>query len=296
MGKLKSGIYTPLVTPFKDETIDYEALSRNISKLNNTEISGFVLLGSTGEAPLLNRKERLSVLTEAVKEAKRLGKNLVIGVMEESTKEALSFIEQTTEYLPDAYLVLPPTYYKPSIKGSLIKRFYSEINNYTSTDILLYNIPEFTAVNIESKTIIEMENDGVISGWKDSSSDVERFKYICSNINETFQNFIGNAINVNSGLHAGGTGGILAVANVIPTLCIELYNATVSGKTDESELVQYRINKFVKYVIRPFGISGLKAAMDYLGYNGGDLRRPYQTLDSIDLKTIAHFLESEGYI
>ena len=141
-----------------------------------------------------------------------------------------------------------------------------------------------------------MENDGVISGWKDSSSDVERFKYICSNINETFQNFIGNAINVNSGLHAGGTGGILAVANVIPTLCIELYNATVSGETDESELVQYRINKFVKYVIRPFGISGLKAAMDYLGYNGGDLRRPYQTLDSIDLKTIAHFLESEGYI
>jgi len=136
LGKLKSGIYTPLVTPFKDEKIDFEALSRNISKLNNTEISGFVLLGSTSEAPLLNRKERLNVLTEAVEEAKTVGKNLVIGVMEESTKEALSFIEQTAEYLPDAYLVLPPTYYKPSIKGSLIQRFYSEIsqrNNYLAT-------------------------------------------------------------------------------------------------------------------------------------------------------------------
>lgn len=296
MGRLKSGIYTPLVTPFKDEKIDYEALSRNISRLNKTEISGFVLLGSTGEAPLLNRKERLSILLKTVEETKTAGKNLVIGVMEESTIEALSFIKHTTEYLPDAYLVLPPTYYKPSIKGNLIQRFYSEIRNYSSTAVLLYNIPEFTAVNIESKTIIEMANDKVISGWKDSSSDVERFKYICSNTNKTFQKFIGNAINVNSGLLAGGTGGILAVSNVIPTLCVELYNATVSGKRDESELIQQRINKFVKNVIKPFGISGLKAAMDYLGYNGGDLRRPYQNLDYNELKTIGHFLESESFI
>ena len=296
MGKLKSGIYTPLITPFKDEKIDYQALSRNISKLIKTQISGFVLLGSTSEAPLLNRKERLSVLTEAAEGIKTAGKNLVIGVMEESTKEALAFIEHTTEYLPDAYLVLPPTYYKPYIKESLIQRFYSEIKNYTSTDILLYNIPEFTAVHIESNSIIEMGNDRLISGWKDSSSDFERFKFICSNTSETFQNFIGNTINVNSGLLAGGSGGILAVSNVIPTLCIELYNATVSGKTDKSELIQRRINKFAKNVITPFGISGLKAAMDYLGYNGGDLRKPYQNLDSIDLKTIAQFLEIESYI
>lgn len=296
MGNLKPGIYTPLITPFKDEKIDYEALFRNISRLNKTEISGFVLLGSTSEAPLLNRKERLSVLKESVEEIKTAGKNLVIGVMEESTKEALAFIELTTEYLTDAYLVLPPTYYKPYIKGSLIQRFYSEIKNYTPTDILLYNIPEFTTVNIESETIIEMQNDRLISGWKDSSSDFERFKFICSNTSETFQSFIGNATNVNLGLLAGGSGGILAVSNVIPTLCIELYNTTVTGKTNESELIQQKINKFAKNVITPFGISGLKAAMDYLGYNGGDLRKPYQNLNSIDLKTIGQFLEIESYI
>ena len=81
MGKLISGIYTPIVTPFKDERIDYEALSQNISKLNKTEITGFVFLGSTSETPLLNREERLSVLAESVPEAKEFGKNLLIGVM-----------------------------------------------------------------------------------------------------------------------------------------------------------------------------------------------------------------------
>jgi len=296
LGNLNSGIYTPLVTPFKDENINYEALSRNISKLNKTEISGFVLLGSTSEAPLLNRKERLSVLAAVARETKTDGKNLVIGVMEESTKEALSFIEETAEYYPDAYLVLPPTYYKPYIIGSLLQRFYSEIKNYSSTNILLYNIPEFTAVNIETETIIEMAQDRIIIGWKDSSSDIKRFNYICSNTDEAFHKFIGNTINVKSGLLAGGTGGILAISNVIPTLCIELYKATVSGETDESERIQNKINKFVRSVIRPFGISGLKAAMDYLGYKGGDLRKPYQKLDSTELKTIGHFLESESYI
>ena len=296
MGKLISGIYTPLVTPFKDDKIDYEALSQNISKLNKTEIFGFVLLGSTSEAPLLNREERLRVVAESVEEVKKFGKNLLIGVMEESTKEALSFIEHTSEFLPAAYLVLPPTYYKPSIGGKVLQSFYSEIKNYTSTPLLLYNIPIFTAVNIESKTIIEMANESVISGWKDSSSDVERFKYICLNTDNSFQKFIGNVNNLHSGLLNGGTGGILAVSNVIPTLCTELYNSNVSGETTESELAQKKINKFAKNIIEPFGISGLKAAMDALGYNGGDRRRPYHNLNSDELKTIRHFLESECYI
>ena len=296
MGKLKSGIYTPIVTPFKDERIDYEALSQNISKLNKTEITGFVFLGSTSETPLLNREERLSVLAESVPEAKEFGKNLLIGVMEESTKEALSFIEQTSEFLPDAYLVLPPTYYKPLIRGDVLQSFYSEIKNYSSTDVLLYNIPIFTEIDIESDTIIKMAKDSIISGWKDSSSDVERFKYVCSNTNKSFQKFIGYVNNLHSGLLNGGTGGILAISNVIPTLCTELFNTNVSGKTAESELIQNRINKFAENVIKPFGISGLKAAMDNLGYIGGEMRRPYHNLNSNELKTIRHFLESERYI
>lgn len=296
MPKLKSGIYTPLVTPFKDEKIDYESLSQNISKLNKTEICGFVLLGSTSEAPLLNRKERITVLVESAEEVKNFGKNLIIGVMEESTKEALSFIEDASEYLPDAYLILPPTYYKPSINADLIERFYTEIKRHCSTPLLLYNIPIFTAVNINSEIIINMANDEIISGWKDSSSDVERFDYICSNMSETFQNFIGNADNIRLGLQNSGTGGILAVSNVIPTLCTDLYNAVVSGKTDEAEILQAELNKFSENVIKPFGISGLKAAMDLLGYNGGDMRRPYKKLNSVELKRMRHFLESESYI
>ena len=296
MAKLKSGIYTPLVTPFKDEKIDYESLSQSISKLNKTEISGFVLLGSTSEAPLLNRKERLTLLAESAEEAKKSGKSLIIGVMEESTKEALSFIEHASEYLPDAYLILPPTYYKPSINADLIESFYSKIQQQCSTALLLYNIPLFTAVDIESETIIKLANDKIISGWKDSSSDIERFKYICSKTNNTFQNFIGNVNTVHAGLLDGGTGGILAVSNVLPTLCTELYNAIVTGKTNEAELIQAELNKFDENVIKPFGISGLKAAMDLLGYNGGDLRRPYKKLNTADLKTVRHFLESESYI
>ncbi len=86
MGRLKPGIHTPLVTPFHDEDVDYKSLSNNIRKLNKTEISGYVLLGSTSEAPLLNRNERLNIIKESIKELREFGKNLIISRFRSATR------------------------------------------------------------------------------------------------------------------------------------------------------------------------------------------------------------------
>ncbi|MCH7495120.1 MAG: dihydrodipicolinate synthase family protein [Candidatus Marinimicrobia bacterium] len=296
MGSLNGGIYTPLVTPFDNDEIDLSALAGNVAKLNSENLQGYVLLGSTGEAKLLDGQEQFMVIETVAAAADRNDKKIIIGVMEESAKHAVSFMKKAAEFEPDAFLVLPPNYYKPFIDGKLLYRFYADLKEAIDRPILYYNIPLFSSISIETADILSFSNDGLIAGWKDSSDEIERFGEVSSRSTDRFLNFTGNAKLLLSALQKGADGAILAVSNALPGLCGEIFKHFMDGENTKSERAQSKLDGIIDKVIQPFGIAGLKTMMNLLGYAGGSMRNPFSSLTDAQTEQVRQFLDSNGFI
>ena len=241
MGILRRGIYTPLITPFVDDEIDYRSLLNNVNKLNKSSVEGYLILGSSSESILLNRDERLRLIDEVIGNARGAGKMILVGVMEESTRSAISFIEETEKFNPDVYLILPPTYYKPAIKKDTFLNFYAGLSNATKIPLFYYNVPMFSSVSIPSNSLIELIEKDLIKGWKDSSTELEKFIEIQNESASFFQSFTGNAGLLLDSLKNGSEGGILAISNALPELCIKIFSAFSNGNIEEAEILQARL-------------------------------------------------------
>ena len=296
MGSLDRGIYAPLVTPFDKDEIDFSALTGNVDKLNGENLQGYVILGSTGETKLLDRREQFEVLHAVAAAADRPGKKIIIGVMEESVKNTASFMKEAEEFEPDAYLVLPPNYYKPFIDGKLLYRFYADLKDTVDRPILYYNIPMFSSISVETSELISFGDDGLIAGWKDSSNEIERFGEVSSRTTDRFTNFTGNAKLLLSVLQKGADGAILAVSNALPGLCGEIFDHFMEGEKTKSERAQSKLDGIIDKVIQPYGIAGLKSLMNLLGYAGGSMRSPYSDLTEAQTEQVRQYLDSNGFI
>ena len=293
---LRRGIYTPLVTPFVEDDVDYQALRNNVNKLNSSSIQGYLILGSSSESILLNREERLKVIQEVINIGRKAGKMILVGVMEESTKSAISFISEADKFNPDVYLILPPTYYKPSIKEDTFINFYRDLSRATEIPLFYYNVPIFSSILIDSEILIKIIKKDWIKGWKDSSTDLERFVDIVNESGSDFQSFTGNAGLLFDTLKNGSEGGIVAISNALPDLCSSIYTAYSEEKFDEAEKIQSALSNFAENVTIPFGLAGLKYAMSYFGYTGGSVRKPYSDLNKDAADHLLQFLDSETFI
>lgn len=296
MGSLNGGIYAPLVTPFDNDEIDFSALAGNVAKLNSENLQGYVILGSTGEAKLLDSQEHFRVIEAVAAAADGNDKKIIIGVMEESAKHAVSFMKKAAEFRPDAFLVLPPNYYKPFIDGKLLYRFYADLKEAIDRPILYYNIPLFSSISIGTADILSLSNDGLIAGWKDSSDEIERFGELSSRSTDGFIKFTGNAKLLLSALQKAADGAILAVSNALPGLCCEIYKHFSEGEETKAKRAQSKLDDIIDKVIQPFGIAGLKTMMNLLGYAGGGMRNPFSSLTDAQTEQVRQFLDSNGFI
>ena len=296
MGSLNGGIYTPLVTPFDNDEIDFSALAGNVAKLNSENLQGYVILGSTGEAKLLDSQEHFRVIETVAAAADRHDKKIIIGVMEESAKHAVAFMKKAAEFEPDAFLVLPPNYYKPFIDGKLLYRFYADLKEAIDRPILYYNIPLFSSISIGTADILSLSNDGLIAGWKDSSDEIERFGELSGRSTDEFIKFTGNAKLLLSALQKSADGAILAVSNALPGLCCKIYKRYSEGEETKAKRAQSKLDDIIDKVIQPFGIAGLKTMMNLLGYAGGSMRNPFSGLTDAQTGQVRQFLDSNGFI
>lgn len=296
MGSLNGGIYTPLVTPFDNDEIDFSALAGNVAKLNSEKLQGYVILGSTGETKLLDSQEHFGVIETVAAAADRHDKKIIIGVMEESAKHAISFMKKAAEFEPDAFLVLPPNYYKPFIDGKLLYRFYADLKEAIDRPILYYNIPMFSSISIGTADILSLSNEGLIAGWKDSSDDIERFGEVSSRSTDGFIKFTGNAKLLLSALQKSADGAILAVSNALPGLCCKIYKHCSKAEETKAKRAQSQLDDIIDKVIKPFGIAGLKTMMNLLGYAGGGMRNPFSGLTDAQTEQVRQFLDSNGFI
>jgi 4-hydroxy-2-oxoglutarate aldolase len=268
-----SGVLPPIATPFQDGKLALGKLKENFQKWNKTDLSGYLVLGSNGEAVYLNEKEKMKVI-EVSRESIPKSRIMMVGTGMESTQETIRFTNQAAKMGADCALVVTPCYFKGSMKPQILYDHFISVAESSQIGILLYNVPQFTGINMEPELVAKLSEHPNIIGIKDSSGNIGQLSEIVHLSQKGFVIFVGSAPVFFPALCVGAVGGILAVAQVAPQECVQIQNFFNKGKFDEARALQSRLTPLAKAVTTKFGIGGLKMALDMTGYFGGNPRPP----------------------
>jgi len=268
-----SGAMPPITTPFQDGKLVLDKLKNNFHKWNETGLSGYLVLGSNGEAVYLNEKEKIKVV-EISRESIHTSKIMLVGTGMESTQETIQFTNQVAKMGADYALVVTPSYFKGSMKPQILYDHFIAVAESSRIGILIYNVPQFTGINLDPEVVAKLSEHPNIIGIKDSSGNIGQLSEIIHLSQKGFAVFVGSAPVFFPALCIGAVGGILAVANVVPQECVQIQNLFNKGKLGEARALQSRLTPLAKAVTTKYGIGGLKMAMDLVGYFGGNPRLP----------------------
>ena len=286
-----NGVLLPVTTPFtRDEELDRDGLIGNLLKWNQSGITGYVILGSTGERVQLNESEYLEVIATA-RQAIPPNMTFIVGAGQQSTRASVREIELAAEAGAEAVLVITPNYYRSAITQEALVKHYSAVADASRIPIILYSMPDLTGIRIEPETAGRLSAHKNIIGIKDSSADVAKFAETVRLVAKDFAVMIGNGTIFGEALAAGARGGILAVGCAVPDLCIEIYRAVIGGNPDRAKLLQNKLTPLARAVTKTYGIGGLKAALELAGYVGGVVRAPLPAPNEAAIAEIKQLLD-----
>jgi 4-hydroxy-2-oxoglutarate aldolase len=288
-----SGIYPALTTPYDAEgNFSATDFKHNLHKYNQTDLAGYVVLGSTGESVLLADKEAEAILATAI-EAAGPGKRMLAGTGAESTAETIARTKRAAGMGYHAALVKTPYYYKPVYKPEVYFAHYRAVADASPIPILLYSVPQFTGVSLETPEIVALAEHPNIIGMKDSSGIVQRTVEVLAAATN-FQMLTGSASVIFPSLSAGASGAILALGSAFPEKCLAVYQLYRQKMYDQARELQGKLALASKKVVSECGIPGVKFVMDLRGYRGGIPRLPLLPLSDqakLTLSKVAASLE-----
>jgi 4-hydroxy-2-oxoglutarate aldolase len=284
-----SGVFAALTTPYAhDGSVSLRDLKHNVQRYNQTDLAGYVALGSTGESVLLTRAEMEGILT-TVKEAAK-GKKLLGGAGAESTAETIERTKLAAELGYDAALVKTPYYYKTAYKPDVLIAHYRRVADESPIPVMLYSIPQFTGIALGAAEAAALAEHPNIIGIKDSSGNVQGVAEIVAATPPKFQVLVGSAASVYPSLAIGARGAILALACALPEKCVALFELFRQGHHEKARELQSILARASKLIVSELGIAGVKHAMDQRGYRGGIPRLPLQPLHLEQKKRLTDFL------
>jgi len=289
-----SGVFAPVVTPFKDDKLKLESLRENLQKLNNTDLSGYFALGSNGEFRSMSDEEQINVLEIFAQEK---GKKVVMaGTACESTKQTIEKTKKVAEMGFDFASILTPCYFAKKMNDEVLTEYYMRIADSSSIPILIYNAPGFASgVQVSPKAVRELAQHENIVGMKDSSPAGPN-KYLGQlNTAQEFYVLAGSANFFYPSLHLGATGGILSLANALPVPCCKLYQLFLEGTYDKAQELHFRLQRLNVAVSGTYGIAGVKGAMDVTGFKGGEPRHPLMQITETEKDEIRKIIIAEGF-
>ncbi|MBE7544157.1 MAG: dihydrodipicolinate synthase family protein [Bryobacteraceae bacterium] len=269
------GIFPPIATPFDRNGDLYPAkVEHNISKLNKTGLSGYVVCGSTGESVFLTTDEKLR-LFELVARYAAPEKLLLCGTGVESVRETIDLTNRAAEMGYKAAMVRTPHYYKNLVNsGAAQALYYRTVADASKIPLMIYNWPQATGVDIPAATVAELSHHPNIIAIKESSGNIEKVMQMIRETEPGFQVLVGSAPTLAPSFAVGAVGAVLAYANAAPYSTIAIWEAHRQREFDAALDWQRRIAHAAVLVTTKYGIPGLKYAMDLNGYYGGPVRSP----------------------
>ena len=269
------GSMPALVTPFKNGSVDFDALKHLVEWHIEQGSNGLVPVGTTGESPTLTHAEHDAVVDAVVQTA--AGRIPVIaGAGSNNTVETVRLVEHAKKAGADAALVVTPYYNKPTQRG-LIAHF--EAAAAVGLPIIIYNIPPRSVVDMTPETMGKLAKNPNIIGVKDATGDLSRVPQQRMTCGTDFIQLSGeDATALGYNAH-GGVGCISVTANVAPKLCAEFQASTLNGDYATALTQLDRLMPLHKAIFTEPGVAGAKYGLSLLGKCSDEVRSPLTKLD-----------------
>lgn len=290
------GVFVPVTTPFRGDDVAPEQLADNLRKWSATPLAGYVVLGSTGEFPMLGEAERDRVLA-AAREAIPRNRAFIAGTGADSTLHTIRQTRRAAELGADAAIVITPHYFTKAFAAPAAQvRHYLAVADASPIPVLIYNFPVNTGINLEADTVARIAAHPNVRGIKDSSGHIPQCAQILDQTPKSFHVLVGSASALLPSLAIGASGGILALALIAPREFCEVYGLARAARWDEAKALATRMLAADRGIAGRYGIGGLKAALDLQGAYGGPCRPPLGTPDGDAIEDIKEVLATAGLL
>jgi 4-hydroxy-tetrahydrodipicolinate synthase len=266
------GTHTALVTPFKNGQLDEEAFSALIEGQISAGITGIVPVGTTGESPTLSHEEHLSVVEQAVRQAK--GRCLVMaGTGSNSTSEAISLTCEAEQRGANAALIVAPYYNRPTQEG--LFQHFQAIAAQTRLPIMLYSIPGRCGVEIAVETVARLAKacPNVLS-IKEAGGNVDRVSQLRAALPDSFEILSGDDGLTLPFIATGAVGVVSVASNLIPAEIVNLVNLALSDDFASARAQHERLYQLFKDLFIESNPAPIKAALALQGRLAADVRPP----------------------
>jgi len=269
------GIFPPIATPFDHAGNLYASkVQHNVEKWNRTSLSGYVVMGSTGESVHLTAEEKVA-MWELVAQHAAPEKLLIAGTGVESVRETVCLTNRAAELGYKAAMVRTPHYYKNLIQRADAQAlYYRAVADQSRIPLIIYNWPQATGVDIPVEAVVQISEHPNVIAIKESSGNLEKVMQLIREVKHGFQVLVGSAPTLWPSLLMGACGAILAYANAAPYSTIAIWEAYRTREEAAGLDWQNRIGRAAALVTTKYGVPGLKYAMDLNGYYGGPPRLP----------------------
>jgi 4-hydroxy-2-oxoglutarate aldolase len=284
------GVFGPVTTPFgADGELDRAGFEGNLAAHLRAGLDGIVVTGSTGEAALLDERER-ALMVEIGRRVVPKDKLLIAGCGAESTRTTLTYIENAARRGADAVLVVAPHYFGSAMTDAALRSHYTQVADKSPLPVILYNIPKYMHFRLSNALVKDLSCHENIIGIKDSSGDKDSLAGYLEAQSERFTVLTGNGPFWKDALQMGARGGILAYALFLPEPALTVFSAMKRGDATVAGEVHERVTLAARTIVNELGPAGVKAALDVIGLRGGAPRLPLQPLSKDDTERVRQLM------
>jgi 4-hydroxy-2-oxoglutarate aldolase len=291
-----SGVFTPIITPFRgDGAIDEAGMRRNVARWMTMPLTGLVVLGSNGEAPQIDDAEADRVIDIVRSEVPR-DRPLIAGTGRESTTATIAATRRAAAAGVDAVLVRTPSFFKSQMTAEVFVRHYTEVADASPVPVLLYNVTMFTGVTLPADAVATLASHPNIVGMKESGSDIGLISEYIARTPDDFTVLAGSAATLFHALCADCDGAVLALAALVPREIVGMQALLEEGRLDDARTLQRRLMPLARSVGALYGVPGLKAALELMGFAAGPPRPPLRPVSPQTIDLLRAQLDALGVL
>jgi 4-hydroxy-tetrahydrodipicolinate synthase len=265
------GVITALVTPFRGDAVDEEALRRLVDEQIRAGIDGFVPVGTTGESPTVSVEEHIRIIKIVVEETRKRVP-VIAGTGANSTREAIELTREARAVGADGTLQVTPYYNRPTQDG--LFRHFKAIAEAASLPIVVYNVPGRTACDLLPETVARLCEVPLVVGIKEATGSAQRAAQIISRVGDRMVVLSGDDATAFPLYALGAHGCISVVSNVAPAEMAAMWDAAVAGNWNKARELHYRVFPLSEGLFIEANPIPVKAALAMMGKITDEIRAP----------------------
>jgi 4-hydroxy-tetrahydrodipicolinate synthase len=281
------GVITALVTPFRGDAVDEEALRRLVDEQIRAGIDGFVPVGTTGESPTVSVEEHIRIIKIVVEETRKRVP-VIAGTGANSTREAIELTRAARAVGADGTLQVTPYYNRPTQDG--LFRHFKAIADAAGLPIVVYNVPGRTGCDLLPETMARLCEVPLVVGIKEATGSAQRAAQIIARVGDRMVVLSGDDATAFPLYALGAQGCISVVSNVAPAEMAAMWDAAAAGNWNKARELHYRVFPLSEGLFIEANPIPVKAALAMMGKIADEIRAPLYPMTGANREKVRKIL------